>query len=418
MRLTPQEPQIPEIGGFTDENDIFGYRSFANRLANLVRNIDEPLVIALDGPWGSGKSIFVKQWAGLLRERGAPVIHFDAFGNDHYEDAFLALSAEIHATAKRTLGGSESTTRRYLNKAKKAGMVLAPIALRVASRAGTAGLLSLEDVEAGGEALKAVVKAAGNESAKAVEKVISERLRNASEERAALEAFRETLSDLAGTLAKQQAGEGGAFPLVFIVDELDRCRPPFALSIIERIKHLFSVPGVCFVLVTHLPQLEQAVQGAYGTTFDAHIYLEKFYNLRVTLPEDKDRRRTQCSTYAEYLWHALGISFSDARVGELVQRELQALAETYDLSLRRLERVMTHVALVCVAAGAHQLVIAPSSWPLCHAPSGSWALQESRSEGTELGGSAQISSAHRRGRGAGRMDFRMVEIRHRGRYVG
>ena len=105
MRLTPQEPEIPEVGGFTRENDIFGYRDFAERLANLVRNIDEPLVIALDGPWGSGKSVFVKQWAGLLRERGAPVIQFDAFASDHYEDAFLALSATIHATAKEKLGG-------------------------------------------------------------------------------------------------------------------------------------------------------------------------------------------------------------------------------------------------------------------------------------------------------------------------
>ena len=71
MRLTPKEPEIPENGGFTDENDLFGYRDFGGRLANLVQNIDEPLVITLDGPWGSGKSVFVKQWAGLLRACGA-----------------------------------------------------------------------------------------------------------------------------------------------------------------------------------------------------------------------------------------------------------------------------------------------------------------------------------------------------------
>ena len=222
VRLTPQEPEIPEVGGFTDANDIFGYRDFAERLANLVRNIDEPLVIALDGPWGSGKSVFVKQWAGLLRELGASVILFDAFANDYYEDAFLALSAEIHAAAKKTLGGNESTTRRYLNRAKKAGIVLAPMALRVAARAGTAGLLSLEDLEASSEGLKAAAKALGNESAKAVERVISERLRQASEERAALAAFQKVLSEVASALAERQAEDGGAFPLVFIVDELAR----------------------------------------------------------------------------------------------------------------------------------------------------------------------------------------------------
>ena len=365
MRLTPQEPEIPEVGGFTPENDIFGYRDFAERLANLVRNIDEPLVIALDGPWGSGKSVFVKQWAGLLRARGATVIHFDAFASDHYEDAFLALSAEIHATAKKKLGGNERTTRRYLNKAKKAGTVLAPIALRVAARAGTAGLLSLEDLEAGNEALKEAVKAAGNESAKAVERVISERLRQAREERAALAAFREVLSEVASALAERQAEDGRAVPLVFIIDELDRCRPPFALSVIERIKHLFSVPGVCFVLVAHLPQLEQAVQGAYGTKFDAHTYLEKFYQVRVTLPEDRDRRKRQLSAYVAYLWNALGIRFREARISELVQQEFQALAEVYDVSLRRLERAMTNIALVSAAEGPRSGIIPPIVASLC-----------------------------------------------------
>ncbi len=365
MRLTPQEPEILEVGGFTRENDIFGYRDFAERLANLIRNIDEPLVIALDGPWGSGKSVFVKQWAGLLRERGAPVIQFDAFASDHYEDAFLALSAEIHAAAKKTLGGNESTTRRYLNRAKKAGTVLAPIALRVAARAGTAGLLSLEDLEAGSEALKEAVKAAANESSKAVERVISERLRQASEERAALAAFREVLSEVASALVERQAEDGGAFPLVFIVDELDRCRPPFALSVIERIKHLFSVPGVCFVLVTHLPQLEQVVQGAYGTTINAHTYLEKFYHLRVTLPEDRDQPDGQLSAYVAYLWNALGITFPEPEHGQLVQQELRALAKVHDLSLRRLERVVTHIVLVAAAAGLRRAIIPPLVAGLC-----------------------------------------------------
>ena len=63
MRLTPCEPVIPENEGFTKENDIFGYRDFADKLANLVQNISEPLVITLDGPWGSGKSVFVKHCA-------------------------------------------------------------------------------------------------------------------------------------------------------------------------------------------------------------------------------------------------------------------------------------------------------------------------------------------------------------------
>ena len=34
-----------------------------------MADLDEHSVIVLDGQWGSGKSVFVKQWAGLMRGR-------------------------------------------------------------------------------------------------------------------------------------------------------------------------------------------------------------------------------------------------------------------------------------------------------------------------------------------------------------
>lgn len=83
MRLTLKEPEIGSEDGFTKDNDLFGYAEFGERFANLVGRIDEPLVIVLDGPWGSGKSFFAKQWAGLLRQRGAPVNEFNAFANGY-----------------------------------------------------------------------------------------------------------------------------------------------------------------------------------------------------------------------------------------------------------------------------------------------------------------------------------------------
>ena len=293
------------------------------------------------------------------------MFNFDAFGNDHHEDAFLALSAEIHLFAKATLGGNEPTIRRYLNQAKKVGVVLSPLAARIAARASSAGLLSLEDVEAGGVSIKAAAKAIGNETAKAVEKVVSERHRKAGQDRAALEAFRSTLSELASKLATESVIEQQSFPLVFIVDELDRCRPPFALSVIERLKHLFSVPGLYFILVTHLPQLENAVQGAYGLHLDAHTYLEKFYQLRVTLPDTIERRESRLYAYAPHLSRELDLTFANNRYGELTMHVVLALGDVYDFSLRRLERVMTHVALVSASVGPHQLIVPPLAAGLC-----------------------------------------------------
>jgi pantothenate kinase-related protein Tda10 len=119
MRLTPKPLEIGDDEGFTDDNDIFKLKRFGENFANLVQRIDEPLVIALDGPWGSGKSTFAKQWAGLLRQRHVPVIVFDAFANDYQADSFLALAAEIAALARQILPDDNTVVNSFIDKAKK-----------------------------------------------------------------------------------------------------------------------------------------------------------------------------------------------------------------------------------------------------------------------------------------------------------
>ena len=74
-------------------------------------------------------------------------------------------------------------------------------------------------------------------------------------------------------------------PLTIVIDELDRCKPTFALNLIERIKHFYEVEGVCFLMVTNLDQIKSAICSAYGADTKAHTYLEKFYQLRISLPE-------------------------------------------------------------------------------------------------------------------------------------
>lgn len=69
MKLFPNGPTIGELDGFTRENDIFGYKDFGDRLTALQLNVSEPMVTVVDGPWGCGKSTFIKQWAGELRKK-------------------------------------------------------------------------------------------------------------------------------------------------------------------------------------------------------------------------------------------------------------------------------------------------------------------------------------------------------------
>ncbi len=72
--------------------------------------------------------------------------------------------------------------------------------------------------------------------------------------------------------------------LVVFIDELDRCRPPYAIKLLERIKHYFENPNVTFVFSVNLLELQHTLKNYYGVDFDASRYLDRFFDLRVSLP--------------------------------------------------------------------------------------------------------------------------------------
>jgi hypothetical protein len=72
-------------------------------------------------------------------------------------------------------------------------------------------------------------------------------------------------------------------PIVIIIDELDRCRPTYAIKLLEEIKHLFDVPGLVFVFGMHGDQLAHSVKAAYGQQFEATSYLSRFIGRRYKL---------------------------------------------------------------------------------------------------------------------------------------
>ena len=99
MKLAPPPLAIGPNDGF-EKTDLFGYRDFGERFVHIVEALDSATVILLDGPWGSGKTTFTQQWAGLLRHRGHAVVQFDAFANDYEDDAFIALAGAMNASSR------------------------------------------------------------------------------------------------------------------------------------------------------------------------------------------------------------------------------------------------------------------------------------------------------------------------------
>ena len=105
MKLFPDEPDFV-VGkvGFDDEYvsgrkyDLLNRKPFGQKLTELVDRFEQPVVIALDGGWGSGKSHFLKLWTGAhARELAgkAEVIYFDAFEHDYLDDPLVSLVSRL-----------------------------------------------------------------------------------------------------------------------------------------------------------------------------------------------------------------------------------------------------------------------------------------------------------------------------------
>ena len=337
LRLAPPEPDIgPVIGGFihpddtSEENkdrpkdclkDIFGYAEFGGRLANIVRNLQTPLVLALTGGWGSGKSVFAKQWAGeLQKSEGAPVIYFDAFANDHQKNALFALAGEV----MEFIGRRKKMADKASESIGRIGKGISETLAECAARFATLGAVGAEDVS---EAMKTA---------------LDKRMEDAEEERDVVKKFHKALEKAAKEL-------GGGQPLVFIVDELDRCRPDFALELLEKIKHLFSVPGVCFLVVTNLEKFKTVVQRAYGyNEKDAQIYLEKFFHYVFWLPQGGKHGDGQIVDYVHYLWKIFPLP--GAQAWEFSEW-LKKLSQAHDFSLRDIERMLAPMVLAYAGEG-------------------------------------------------------------------
>lgn len=72
--------------------------------------------------------------------------------------------------------------------------------------------------------------------------------------------------------------------LVIFVDEMDRCRPTFAVDLLESIKHYFEDDRIIFFISTNKAQLVHTISRYYGDDFDSSRYLNKFFDINLQLP--------------------------------------------------------------------------------------------------------------------------------------
>ena len=78
--------------------------------------------------------------------------------------------------------------------------------------------------------------------------------------------------------------------MVVFIDELDRCKPDYAIHLLERIKHYFGNERITFIFSLNMDELQHTIRKFYGNDFDACRYLERFFDFRIELPKPDMRR--------------------------------------------------------------------------------------------------------------------------------
>lgn len=324
----------PDLEEFDETSKRSGDEDLATRLSKLVDALEHGAVALFSGEWGIGKSVFVRRWAHQLRKNNTAVIYIDAFEADYLESPFVALAGEL-ANQLKASGTSDKTYQKFLSAASKVGKGVAATAARIGVRVATMGALDLADVEALADSRSSIADAIADDTEMAVETLIrehSDRKNEVSELRAAL-----------ADLVEESGSDETTGRLVVIIDELDRCRPDFALELIELIKHFFSVPNIIFVLVCNSDQLEKSVAQRYGNNVNATEYLRKFYDFRIDYQLDhNDVDPVKVRAFVHHCHNNLmtGIPNSQEFVDFIVE-----FARTKKLSLRDIEDIYKNLVL-------------------------------------------------------------------------
>ncbi len=327
--------------------DELGRQKFADVLSNYLVTLSSVAVLpagrvlAIDAPWGSGKSWIAKRLPGYLKDdkRIGKCIYIDAFQFDYHQDPFSVLTSAI-------LDAYKDETKEVSSLKSAAKKVLKASAPAIAKGVLNVGFKAI-GIDA--ESISAsIAEGTSNTTEKALEAMLS----TVSKTSAANDAFKQKLSHLA------TVGCNGA-PLVVVIDELDRCRPSYALELLERVKHLFDVPNVVFALFVHTPALHSAIRKTYGYEIDSSEYLRKFISVTIGIPvSDTSSYSTSERTsfvrrfvQAQYPVPPQGIS----RDEDAFRESLIAFTPAFNASFRDIENAMLLWQLIAGRSRADHL---------------------------------------------------------------
>lgn len=309
LKRYDKDPSAEVLERCLSKDTIKRHKSL-QRIINLLCEIEGSYTLFVDGAWGSGKTYAIKQIVELLRHKNSFLVteldgailddfcqsvgigslsktlipvYFNAWDHDYYDDPLCPLLCEM---AVQLDGSAVMRDRNYKKAILEVLDSVLPISL-----------------------------------GSAIDNLCGEDVLKGFKDRLELRAKFDVLVNEA------LVSEGER--LVLFIDELDRCKPEFAIRFLEQTKRLFNNSRVIVVVSTDSVQLGNALGGVYGESFDAKKYLERFYDMKIELNKIHPMEYLELLGYVDHGYRGFEmVVYSLVWNKELSMRDLQKIAPT------------------------------------------------------------------------------------------
>lgn len=309
------------------DNDKFDRKEYADFLLNLINTSDQykrsdesaSYVIAVDSPWGTGKTYFFDMFKPYMESLGFHVIKYNAWKNDFWNNAYEPFLLEFLRSdlfEQLRLDESDAEIAKGLGKA---------LCLVIK------GLVTKPLRDAFGENNLSDIESAFAQSGNSFIKMLSDKIdsyRELQEIQEQQELIKKYLNEL---LSKHYPNQ----KLIFIIDELDRCNPLFAIQTLEFTKHFIDIENLVYIYSLDIEQLSQSIKTVYGQDMDSVGYICRFFDYLSKIPTANSRKFVESILKRR--------DFKEKK--QLIAFALN-LEEEFSLSLRDLNTIMQNYCIM------------------------------------------------------------------------